>query len=318
MGGTIAAILGVAISSLASSCSAFGNVLLRWSHINNASLPEAEQRAAPKRCHIYPIICLYILNGLLDMVAFSLAPMSLLAPTSALTIVINAFAARTILGEVMTSVDMVGAGVVIVGATVCTIFGSKESEQRTADELADLFSRGPFITFVIIDACLLALCMLLSLVVFPRVLGVSGLCYSLPALRLSPDAQAKREAEAKTQRTLSNVEKEAAQEAKKQAHEKETRERRKSQPLNFAIWAFSFATLVAGVASWTNILLKSSIEMTVVSHRNGLFNGRDNGRDNQMVRGDYWLIVSGLAICACMQGVPLALAQYGLLGHSLP
>ena len=48
------------------------------------------------------------------MAAFSLAPMSLLAPTSALTIVINALAARIILGEVMApDSDRLGTAAII-------------------------------------------------------------------------------------------------------------------------------------------------------------------------------------------------------------
>ena len=108
------------------------------------------------------------------MAAYSLAPMSLLAPTSALTIIINALAARLVLGEVMTRTDMVGSAVIFCGAVVCTIFGSKQSEQRTADELIELYERPGFINFAVCDGVLLASCMVSSLIVFPRRLDVSG------------------------------------------------------------------------------------------------------------------------------------------------
>ena len=57
-------VLGVLISCLASGTSAIANVGVRWSHVNEASRPKEEQRNTFKRCHIYPIFGLYILNGL--------------------------------------------------------------------------------------------------------------------------------------------------------------------------------------------------------------------------------------------------------------
>ena len=58
-------------------------IQVRWSHVNEAKRREADQRITWKRPHIYAVFSLYILNGLLDMAAYSLAPISLLAPTSA-------------------------------------------------------------------------------------------------------------------------------------------------------------------------------------------------------------------------------------------
>ena len=281
---TFAAILGVLISCLASSASAFANVLIRWSHLNNEKKPVAEQRAVLKRCHIYPIISLYIVNGLLDMAAFSLAPMSLLAPTSALTIVINGVAARAILGEVMTQVDLIGSGIIFVGAVLCTVFGSKESEQRSAEELKSLYERDAFIVFAVIDACLLTLCLCASLVIFPRVLGVPGLCYHPP--------KQMDEAAVLPDKSLTDKEKAAAEEARQQVRERERRELRTNKTLSYGVWALSFATLTAGVASWTNIFLKSFIEMVVVT-----FDG-----NNQLEDGVFWLLLGGLTVSAAMQG----------------
>lgn len=276
-------VLGVLISCLASGTSAIANVGVRWSHVNEASRPKEEQRNTFKRCHIYPIFGLYILNGLLDMAAFSLAPMSLLAPTSALTIVINALAARIILGEVMTRVDFVGTSVIFTGAILCTVFGSKQSEQRSADELKELYNRRAFIDFSVMHGGLLVLCFVFSYIVFPRLLDVSGLLYT---------AQTDRQQENVVVVDLSSKEeKEAAQEEKKKQKKLEASALRKAHKWSYGFWGLGFALLTAGTAAWTNVLLKSVSEMLTTS-----FKG-----DNQLDDGTFWLLLSGMTASVLMQ-----------------
>jgi len=93
--------------------------------------------------------------------------MSLLAPTSSFTIVVNTLFARLILGEKMTSMAYIGSAIIVVGAVTCTIFGSKESHQRSADELKNLFVREGYLHYQGVNCAFFTLSLLLSLVLIP-------------------------------------------------------------------------------------------------------------------------------------------------------
>ena len=93
--------------------------------------------------------------------------MSLLAPTSSVTIVINTVFARLVLGEQMTKAAAIGSCVIIAGAVTCCIFGSKESHTRSVDELKDLFTRDGYVLYQYVNAPLVVLSFLLSTVIIP-------------------------------------------------------------------------------------------------------------------------------------------------------
>ena len=61
----------------------------------------------------------------------------------------------------------VGSAIIIVGAVTCTIFGSKESHQRNADELKDLFVRPGYLHYQGVNCAFFTLSILLSLVLIP-------------------------------------------------------------------------------------------------------------------------------------------------------
>ena len=67
----------------------------------------------------------------------------------------------------MTSAAVVGTCIIVIGAVVCTIFGSKESEQRSVDELKALFQRAGYIHYQYINCSIWLVCILLSIVVIP-------------------------------------------------------------------------------------------------------------------------------------------------------
>ena len=67
--------------------------------------------------------------------------------------------------------------------------------------------------------------------------------------------------------------------------------RREKSTLGYGLWAVSFALVIASIGSWTNILLKSGIEMVSAS-----FSG-----ENQAVNPLFWLFIGSCAISAIMQ-----------------
>ena len=109
----------------------------------------------------------YVAGGLLDTTSFAFAPMSLLAPTSSFTIVVNTGFARLILGEKMSNMAWVGAIIIIIGAIICTIFGSKQSEQRSADELKALFTRDEYLHYQVVNCSFFVVSLILSVFLIP-------------------------------------------------------------------------------------------------------------------------------------------------------
>jgi hypothetical protein len=91
-----------------------------------------------------------VIGSLCDLVAFSFADMSLLAPLGAITLVINLAMAPFVQGEKLTSRDALATGVILAGTVLCISFGSKGETKATLHDMALLFLRPLFIVYVVI------------------------------------------------------------------------------------------------------------------------------------------------------------------------
>jgi len=278
-------------------CSGLANVLVRRSSMLNAAKPANEQKPEYRRCEFLYIVPLFVANALLDMAGYALAPLSLLAPTSASTIVVNCVAARIVLKEIMSYADIFGSSVIFVGAIVCTVFGSKESEEYTVQELLDLYKRDTFVVFMSVQLPLLAICGVVALIIYPRVLDVTLLCYKSTRDRekaaREAEAAAKEESEEPESPEAEKVEGEEGDAAVTIGSESAIVApvaRSRSQQIQFSIWAVTFVIVTSGCCCWSNILLKSCVEMTVKS-----ISG-----DNQAGKWQYWVFwfaLGGATLC---------------------
>ena len=105
-------------------------------------------------------ITLVVTGSVGDLLSFGFAPMSLLAPLGAMTLVLNMIIAPCFLSETLTKRDVVYTLVIFAGTLLCVLFGSKEEKSYTIDELLALYSNVPFIVFAIV------FCLLMIIVYF--------------------------------------------------------------------------------------------------------------------------------------------------------
>jgi drug/metabolite transporter (DMT)-like permease len=95
-------------------------------------------------------MAMVIVGSVCDLVSFGFAPMSLLAPLGAMTLVINMFIAPCFLNESLSKRDVVFTLIIVVGTVVCVCFGSKDEQSMSIDYLLDLYSHTPFIIFAVV------------------------------------------------------------------------------------------------------------------------------------------------------------------------
>ena len=91
-----------------------------------------------------------VIGSICDLVAFSFASMSLLAPLGAMTLVINLATAPLFHDEHLTRRDVGATATILTGTILCISFGSKAETTTTLPEMAQLFLRTLFIVYVIV------------------------------------------------------------------------------------------------------------------------------------------------------------------------
>lgn len=132
-------ILGMILVLLGCCCSAVGLVLLKHSTNVEEHLP----------LHRRPfwatgVVFLIVNASVIDVIAFSLAPLTLVAPFSGVTIVLTTWLASSGLLFVKETVDMwdvTSTAIALVGVTMTTTFGPHVDEAKGANELAACFGQ---------------------------------------------------------------------------------------------------------------------------------------------------------------------------------
>jgi hypothetical protein len=108
-----------------------------------------------------------IVGSILDLVSYVFAPMSLLAPLGAMTLVVNLFVAPCMLGEQLTRYDVVITIIILSGTVIAVVFGSKSNVSYTSRELERLYTQTLFIVYICITG-FLVICALTFLIYIYR------------------------------------------------------------------------------------------------------------------------------------------------------
>lgn len=138
--------LGLAINFLFSFMAALGLNLQKKSLANHA-----DDNVPPHRQRMWMLgFVTMTMGSVFDFVAFGLAPMSLLAPLAALTLVWNALIAGWMHGERVDRSNMLATGVIFVGVTVAVIFSSHSTPLYTVEKLTSLFLTEQAIVYMIL------------------------------------------------------------------------------------------------------------------------------------------------------------------------
>jgi len=106
-----------------------------------------------KECKWWMGMALYGVGSFMHVASLGFGPSALLNPMEGLTLVANTLSAPSCLGEAITQYDIWGTIVIIGGTLMVVFFGPHNSEEYTADEILNRFSRTPFIIW---SACIWA------------------------------------------------------------------------------------------------------------------------------------------------------------------
>jgi len=143
-------ILGMGLCVLASVGSTFGLLLQKWAHVQQEGLPDDKKWPESGAAILSPswILGLVLLVAVpfpLDLVAFTLAPQSLVVPLTGVTLVLNQVFAPFMLDEKVTRLDWIATGVIVTGIVCATAFGSHCSYTYTLSDMIDLFGAPAFV-----------------------------------------------------------------------------------------------------------------------------------------------------------------------------
>ena len=101
---------------------------------------------------------------IIDLIAYGITPLSLIAPFAGLTMVFSLMLARSGLfgvHESLTERQIVGTAFVILGVTTVSVFGPHSSDEPTMAEIFDDFSNPTFIMFASLTLSMVALYLML-------------------------------------------------------------------------------------------------------------------------------------------------------------
>jgi len=142
-------ILGLGLAVLASVGSTFGLILQKLAQLNNDLLP-ANQRHSTSGGIIWSktwwagLVLLILVPFPLDLIAFGLAPQSLVVPVTGVTLILNQVIAPCILDEKVVCLDWIATGIITVGIVFTTAFGAHCSYTYNIDQTMALFEKKPF------------------------------------------------------------------------------------------------------------------------------------------------------------------------------
>lgn len=117
----------------------------------------------------YVGICLMGISALLDVgmlffllfliVSYALAPSSLLAPMAAVTLVFNTIMSFLVLHEKISKLDIVSIIIIVVGAVLAIVFGSRDETDHDLDGLIELYNDNLTIAYLCILSAVLVIFM---------------------------------------------------------------------------------------------------------------------------------------------------------------
>lgn len=125
------------------------------------------------------VLAFYAGNVIFRFVALALIPLSIVAPTSALTIAFNAAFARYYFKETLTLMGWAGTLLVLGGCAVAVAVGPQHESSRSIQELIHQFSRGPFVIYSAITGAFFVLALVYAIhfhrVTVPAVMKAFGI-----------------------------------------------------------------------------------------------------------------------------------------------
>eukprot|EP01060_Flectonema_neradi_P011979 TRINITY_DN188_c5_g1_i1.p1 TRINITY_DN188_c5_g1~~TRINITY_DN188_c5_g1_i1.p1 ORF type:complete len:523 (+),score=78.09 TRINITY_DN188_c5_g1_i1:83-1570(+) len=155
--------MGTALVVMASFISCLGVNFQKLSHNKNEMVEKADRTPMYKSPYWVGGICLMILGSIMDMVALPFVPLTRVSALGASGIVANLIITPIFLKEKLTTHDLIGGTITVVGTTIACIFGAQEEKKITSDDLLRNFHQSAFILYYIIQAVFLLLLLYLCI-----------------------------------------------------------------------------------------------------------------------------------------------------------
>ncbi|CAI5733146.1 unnamed protein product [Peronospora destructor] len=136
-------VFGVMLSLTATLFGTLGKVLLKLSHTSSQALS----------VKLAATVCVFLLNPVLDAISYVYAAQSILAPMAGFSVLWNIMLSPYLLNEKLSTQDLRGSAVILLGCTLVGISGSHDTPTHHSTELFALFQSRIFIEFATLVVC---------------------------------------------------------------------------------------------------------------------------------------------------------------------
>ncbi|KAI9921244.1 hypothetical protein PsorP6_002122 [Peronosclerospora sorghi] len=132
-------VIGVTLSLTATLFGTLGKVLLKLSHTSSQTL---SVKAAAT-------VCVVLLNPVFDAMSYAYAAQSILAPMAGFSVVWNIVLSPYLLNEKLSTYDLRGTAVILVGCVLVGVSGSHDTPTHRSAELFRLFESRIFVEYAV-------------------------------------------------------------------------------------------------------------------------------------------------------------------------
>jgi hypothetical protein len=143
-------LLGACIALIGSIGSNFGLNLEKYSFTKNAALSVNLQRVYYKQPLYLCGLLLVIIGSVFDFIALGLVAQSIVAPIGSITLVTNVLFAHYWLKEQVSSAELIGTGLILVGSLLAVTFGDHSDIDHSLSDILHLWTGLEFIIYIII------------------------------------------------------------------------------------------------------------------------------------------------------------------------
>ena len=119
-----------------------GTNLQKLSHRN-------EERTQFRNIHWVSGMALIAIGSIMDMVALTFAPQSMIASLGGLTLVVNIGIAKLLLGETMRKLQYGTTLIIMIGTTLTVIYAPRTEVENDIKQIKEMYESSRFIVYII-------------------------------------------------------------------------------------------------------------------------------------------------------------------------
>lgn len=137
--GSTGVFLGILLNIIGSFLAAGGLIIQKTTHNSDNEAEEEEKTSMFCRWRWWAGLGSIVSAGLLEAWSYTFAPLSVIAPLSGFTVVVNTGMAVLFLGETTSYKEVSFMSLIIIGISLTSAFGSREDKDYTSDQFSHMF-----------------------------------------------------------------------------------------------------------------------------------------------------------------------------------